>query len=326
MIPAFDAAAFVPRVVPAALAAAHGRRVLVVDAGSRDATGSLARELGAEVLRLPARAGPAEARNAGVARCAADVVLLLDSDCVPHEDVVERVERAFAADPELVALFGSYDANPPERGFFSRYMNLRHHFTHQRGKRDASTFWAGCGAVRRGAFLDVGGFDVARYPRPMIEDIELGVRLARRGRIRLDPDLQVTHLKRWTLASLIETDILRRAIPWAELILETGQLPDDLNLRWRERVAAALAPLVLLAPLAAPLLGARAGAGAALAALLPAAVSLGLQRELVAFFARSGGAGFALRAWLFHQVHLTYAAATLLFCWLRHWLRRAGTR
>jgi GT2 family glycosyltransferase len=236
------------------------------------------------------------------------------------------VERAFSEAPDLVALFGSYDAEPPEPGFFSRYMNLRHHFTHQRGRGEASTFWAGCGAVRRSAFLAAGGFDAGRYPLPMIEDIELGLRLAPHGRIRLDPDLQVTHLKRWTLRSVVETDVLRRAVPWAELILESGRLPDDLNLRPRERVSAALAPFVLGAPLAAAALAWAGTPRLALLAALPVAASLWLQRDLLACFARAGGARFALGGWLFHQVHLVYAAATMAACSLRHALRRVGGR
>jgi hypothetical protein len=207
-----------------------------------------------------------------------------------------------------VALCGSYDAHPPERNFFSLYMNLRHHYTHQRARREPATFWAGCGAVRREAFLRAGGFDAARYPRPEIEDIELAGRLRRLGSLRLDPDLQVTHLKRWTFRSVVETDLLCRALPWARLIRETGKLPDDLNLRRSQRVAAAVAPLALLALLLAPWaattgrLALAAGCGAALAA------SLALSGGMVAFFARSVGPSFAIRAWLFHQVHLVYSA------------------
>ena len=82
----------------------------------------------------------------------------------------------------------------------SQYRNLLHHFVHQEGNPEASTFWAGCGAVRRAAFDAVAGYDEARFRRPSIEDIELGYRLRRAGyRIRLDRDLQCTHLKRWRL-------------------------------------------------------------------------------------------------------------------------------
>ena len=321
VIPAYNATPYLTKVVPAALRAAGEAEVLVVDAGSSDSTAQLAADLGARVIRLPDRAGPAEARNVGAAHVDAAVVLFLDADCVAHPDVGERVSGAFAAAPELVSLTGSYDSEPPARGFFSHYMNLRHHFTHQIARRDNATFWAGCGAVRRSAFLEVGGFDAQRYPTPQIEDIELGLRLAARGATRLDPKLQVTHLKRWTLRSLVETDVRCRAIPWARLVLQHGALPNDLNLRMSQRFAAAVAPFALASVAAAPL-AAAAGAWLALAvALSIVAVSVALNSELLRAFARLRGVGFAAGAWFFHQVHLLYSAAIFVGCSLVFALR-----
>ena len=106
-------------------------------------------------------------------------------------------------------------STPPDPGFFSQYVNLRHHFVHQRARREDATFWAGCGAVRRTLFLRADGFDADRYPRPSIEDTELAARIRKFGATKLDPDLQVTHLKRWTFRSMVETDIFSRAVPWA---------------------------------------------------------------------------------------------------------------
>ena len=146
-MPAYNAAHLLGRSLAAALEAAGDQRVLVVDPGSTDDTESVARSLGAEVVRLPERAGPAHARNVGVEHVDCDVVLFIDSDCVAHPDVVKRVREAFT-DPELVSLTGSYDDTPPEENFFSLYMNLRHHFTHQQAKTQPASFWAGCGAVR----------------------------------------------------------------------------------------------------------------------------------------------------------------------------------
>ena len=58
---------------------------------------------------------------------------------------------------------------------------------------DATTFWAGLGAIQRTAFLEAGGFDAEQYRAPSIEDVELGLRLAAAGaRIRLDPSVRGT--------------------------------------------------------------------------------------------------------------------------------------
>jgi GT2 family glycosyltransferase len=326
VIPAFNAAPFLKRVLPAAQEAARGRaEVLVVDAGSPDDTAVLAEELGTRVVRLPVPTGPSGARNAGAAAVATDVILFIDADCRAHPDVVDRVAEAFRADPELVALTGSYDEHPPERGFFSQYSNLRHHFTHQIALRENATWWAGCGAVRREAFLAVGGFDAERYPNGM-EDTELGLRLAQLGPTRLDPKLQVTHLKRWTLRSLVETEVRRRAIPWSRLILERAQLPNDLNLRSSQRMAAAIAPLALLSLVAGPVAAvAGSGSGVLLATLL-VALSVALNWGMLRAFARLRGIGFAAGAWLFHQVHLLYSGVVFAICSILHWRRARPLR
>src|SRR5216683_3252744 len=92
-----------------------------------------------------------------------------------------------------------------------------------------------------------GVFDAVRYRYPSIEDIELGYRLARTGKkIKLNKHLRVKHLKRWTVRSLLKADILRRAVPWTQLIVETRHLPRDLNLTSGARVSAGLVGLVLV--------------------------------------------------------------------------------
>lgn len=333
IIPAYNAESSIARVITAATQGAEDQQVVVVDPDSSDATANIAQGLGAEVVQLGHRAGPAHSRNIGVEHATSDVVLFIDSDCVPHADVVSRVGEAFHRNPDLVSLTGSYDNDPPDRGFFSQYMNLRHHFTHQMANQDNATFWAGCGAVRRAAFLQVGGFDAERYPEPQIEDIDLGLRLAPLGRRRLDPDLQVKHLKRWTFRSVVETDIRSRAIPWSRLILERGALPNDLNLRSSQRLAGVLAPLALLAVLASLVAGVsllyppmsvgstRAASLILLASFLVVALSIILSWGLVRCFARTRGLRFAVGGWLFHQVHLTYSAATFAICSVLHRLR-----
>ena len=318
VIPAYNAAHFLPRSLPPLFQAEDGTRIVVVDAGSTDDTAGVTAALGAQVIRLPQREGPARARNVGAAETESDVILFLDADCVAHPDVIRRVRELFQNEIDLVSVTGSYDSDPPESNFFSDYMNLRHHFFHQRAQRENATFWAGCGAVRRGVFLEAGGFDSERYPRPQIEDIELGVRLRRLGRTCLDPDLQVTHLKRWSLRSVVNTDIRCRAIPWTHLILESGKMPNDLNLGWSQRIAAAIAPLTLVALFAAPAWAWANWWGAFALAIATLGTSVVLHADMLRSFVSLRGVGFALRAWLFQQVHLSYSSASMGLCVLFH--------
>ena len=201
------------------LLAADALEVIVVDDGSSDSSRAYCVEQGAKVIDSGGvQCGPGHARNVGVAQASGDVVLFVDADVVVANDVLQRIASAFEC-PSTTALYGSYDQNPPDQGFGSQYMNLRHHFGHRVPSECSSTFWSGIGAVRRQAFLDVGGFDGDAYPKPSIEDIELGMRLRLAGgRIRRVPEIQGTHLKSWSLAEVMRVDTLRRALPWSRLM------------------------------------------------------------------------------------------------------------
>jgi glycosyltransferase involved in cell wall biosynthesis len=216
------------------------REIIVVDDGSTDETRAVAKEFPVILIASQERRGPAFARNVGARAATGEVLIFLDADVCVHEDTIERIRRSFEADPELDGLIGSYDSSPQSEDFLSQYRNLMHCHIHQRGAQAASTFWSGCGAIRRNVFLEHNGFDEA-FGRPAIEDIELGYRLARAGRkIVLDRTVQVTHLKRWTFWGLVKADICDRGIPWTELILRDRFMPNDLNLQLSQRVSVAL--------------------------------------------------------------------------------------
>jgi GT2 family glycosyltransferase len=216
----------------------------VVSDGSDDDSIAVAERHGAIVLALNERRGPAYARNTGVRRATGEVILFLDADVCIHPDALTRIVDHFRRDPSLAAVIGAYDDTPAATPFVSQYRNLLHCSTHRLGLPDASTFWSACGAIQRKAFLRCGGFD-DHFDRPAIEDIEFGARLkAQGGRILLDPAIQVQHLKCWTLGSMIKTDIFDRGIPWTRLILRSGSMPNDLNVRWSQRLSVALASVL----------------------------------------------------------------------------------
>jgi len=307
--------------------------IIVVDDGSTDDSAAHAAALAARVVATPAGPrGPAYARNRGAEAATGDVLVFVDADVVVHADTLARIEAVLLGEPEVAALFGSYDDDPPARSAASLYKNLLHHHVHQHGEREAGTFWAGCGAVRRAVFLAAGGFDES-YSRPSIEDIELGVRLRQAGhRIRLCPEVQATHLKRWTLASLWRTDIFARAVPWTRLILRQGRLSSDLNLDWRGRLSAVAAwalfgctlLLVGLGLVGAVPLVVWPGLGV----LLLTASLAALNADLYGFFFRRGGARFALLAAALHSAYLLYSSLVFVCLLVSHRLherlRRPG--
>ena len=203
--------------------------LIVVDDASQDSTPQVAYELGARVVRLSQQSGPAQARNRGAEIAQGRILLFIDADVCVQRTTLSEFARVFREDATVAAAFGSYDDRPKAGNLVSQYRNLLHHYVHQQGCKEASTFWAGCGAVRRDVFRDIGGFD-ARYARPCIEDIELGIRLRKAGhRILLSPDIQVTHLKHWSFVGMLKADIFDRAITWTTLILSERDCTNDLN-------------------------------------------------------------------------------------------------
>jgi len=225
--------------------------ILVCDDGSTPtlSTADL-NETGVEFRLIhQAGQGPSVARN-HLARVARGTFLFfVDADTIPHSQMLERARNIIAEQPQIGAFYGSYDDEPDHRTLVSSYKNLLHHYTHQHsasGGEEVTTFWCGCGVIRRELFLQYGGLSEF-YDRPSIEDIELGVRLNANGiRIRIFPQLQVKHLKKWTLMSWVHTDLFRRGIPWVRLMRATSDWTSQLNFSWSQR-AASFAAVMLVA-------------------------------------------------------------------------------
>ena len=312
IVPAFKAAHLLPRVLAPLmemLNAGEIEELIVVDDCSPDNTAEVAREIGATVIVTPQNGGPGVARNLAAEKTDKSILWLVDSDVIAGPGGPAKIRAAFA-EPGVKAVFGSYDDAPDGTQWFSRYKNLTHRFYHQGGAREASTFWAGCGALDAAFFREVGGFDVDTYKVPSIEDIELGYRIKDAGgRIVLEPELLGKHLKVWKPGNSIFTDIFRRALPWSRLMIASGPILDDLNTSKAERVKAAVAGLFLLSILLLPFVS-----GVWMWTLLLAVLALALNWRFAKFLFDNGGLLFAAGSLLYHQFYYTYSASAFAWC------------
>lgn len=298
IVPAHQGASVLPLSLGALAASDLARtswELIVVDDASSDGTGELAQQWADRVVSLSGRPhGPGYARNRGAETAAGEWLVFIDADVVVHRDTLRCFVAAIEADPSMDAVFGAYDEAPPAQGFLTQYRNLLHRYVHLMSAGPTETFWAGCGAIRRSAFVEVGGFDERRYTRPQIEDIELGYRLGDRGhRIVICPEIQGAHLKHWRFLGSLRTDLLDRGIPWVLLLLERRRLARtaNLNLKRGERakaflVGSALPLLIAAAAMRQPLLG-------LVATLILLSVALS-NLPLFTWFARQRGPLFAL--------------------------------
>lgn len=324
IVPAWNSRLYLPRCLDALARSEYSQfEVVVVDDCSSDDTAHVAVRYGARCLRTPQRMGPAGARNLGAKSAEGEILLFVDADVVVPPETLRLVAEDFVRDSELAAVFGSYDDEPTWKSFISQYKNLMHHYVHQTSSDAATTFWAGCGAMRKEVFEEFRGFDAETYFTPSIEDIALGLELTQGGRrIRLDKRIEVKHLKHWTVRNLLRADILYRAVPWTRLILKSRQLPRDLNLTYASRISSLLVGLLALGCLLLPFsLGGlvRMRPAVMLAGLASIALLLVLlNRNVYRFFLRKRGLWFAVRAALAHWAYYLYSGATFIVCLVMH--------
>jgi len=224
--------------------------VLVCDDGSRDPLSSelLDRIIpGIRLFRISG-SGPAGARNHLSQKARGEYLFFVDADTEFSGDTLRQARKIITEHPGLEAFIGSYDDSPGVQTIVSSYKNLSHHYVHHRAAGKVSTFWTGCGIVKRKKFLEFNGFN-EHYLRPSIEDIELGMRMAFRGtEILLFPELQVKHNKAWTLAGWLKTDLLLRGVPWVRLMATRKQWLPQLNFTLSHRISAIISILILILP------------------------------------------------------------------------------
>ena len=282
--------------------------IIVVADGQSDASWRLAQEKGFTTIVLEDTGGPARARNIGAESACGEILLFIDADVLVQPDIIKMIGKIFDRSPNVAAAIGSFDNKPTEKSFISQYRNLLHHFTHQTARKDASTFWGACGAVRRVIFLEANGFD-ERYKQPSIEDIDLGYRLKARGyRITLEKQIQVTHMKRWDLLSMLKTDIFSRAIPWSKLLLEKNQIINDLNLSLSSRFSTALVFLSFLSPLLWIV-----SSYTWILTICSFLLLLAINRRFYTFLQKTHGVVFMLKALPLHWLYFFYSGMSFLY-------------
>ncbi|NHC38012.1 glycosyltransferase [Scytonema millei] len=293
--------------------------IIVAADGDTDGSWLIAREFGTQVVRTNTRSGPAVARNLGACFAQGEILFFVDADVVVRPDAISQVVSTFKREPDLAALIGSYDDAPDATNFLSQYRNLLHHYVHQSGCEEASTFWGACGAIRREVFLEVEGFDDS-YRQASIEDIELGYRLKQAGyKIRLNKALQVKHLKRWEIGSLLKADFYYRALPWTELIWRDRLLINDLNLQVSNRLS-----IILIFGLLIAVVTAFWWSGFLAVALGICMALLFLNLPVYRFFWRKRGIRFALQVIPWHWFYYFYSGLAFIIGTARHQLRQWG--
>ncbi len=236
--------------------------IVVVDDGSTDGTGEVARGLGVTVLRPPANTGSkAGAQSFALDEVRTELVIAIDADTVLAPDAIERLLAAFD-DPEVAAACGTVLPRRVEtlweRG---RYVEYLFAFTFYKQVQDhyaAPLISSGCFSMyRTDALRAAGGWS----DRTLAEDMDLTWTFYQRGaKVRfvaeavcypLEPhDLRFmnTQLRRWSHGFVQNVQLHWRGI------LDVPFLRSAVAVSFWDAIVAALIYLLLL-PLAALLAG-----------------------------------------------------------------------
>ncbi len=203
IVPMLDEAAELPAALAALQAAREaGCELLLVDGGSSDASVAVACAAGFPPLVAPR--GRARQMNAGAASARAEVLLFLHADTRLPDDAVALIEHALASGRR----WGRFDVRIAGRPWMlrviARLMNLRSRLTGI-ATGDQAIF------VTRAAFAAVGGFP----DQPLMEDIELSLRLLELSRPACVRTPVVTSGRRWEQRGLRSTMLLMWRLRWA---------------------------------------------------------------------------------------------------------------
>lgn len=202
VIPAYNSG----KTISACLESVIGQKpyeVIVVDDGSNDETGNIAKKTkGIKLLKHKRNLGLAAARNTGVRTARGDIILFIDSDCEADRNLVGTVLASYKDGVDGVGGRGIETGS----SMADRWRQLTGGQSHGKKKKIRVPFLFGlCSSYRRQVLLEAGLFDTTF--RTNGEDVDMGLRLNKMDKTLVyEPDAKVVHHRRddfWSLTRMV---------------------------------------------------------------------------------------------------------------------------
>ncbi len=190
IIPAFNEEKYLPGCLQALADLDYNKElieIIVVDNGSTDRSRQIALEYGVTVYEDASKT-VAGLRNLGASKATGDILAFVDADCIVSTDWLTRAAIYF--DDSTVASWGGPPLPPEDSSWVERTW-----FLLRRNEKGADEVnWLGTIDlfVRKQQFLSINGFDESLTT---CEDSDLSYKMSQFGRLLLDPEIKVVHMR-----------------------------------------------------------------------------------------------------------------------------------
>lgn len=121
-------------------------------------------------------------RNYGAKMAQYEIVLFLDSDCIATEHILEEHEKKYT-DERIGGVAGPLEFIGEENWYWQSVNTSPYVICFQMPRWGETSVWAATAnfSVRKDVFLEIGGFDETFPNKPGGEDVDLGLRMTKRG-------------------------------------------------------------------------------------------------------------------------------------------------
>ncbi len=163
------------------------KEVIIVEDGSADSTPEICRKWAEKhpdfikYYHIGETNGKPQAINYGASKATGDIIAVYDADAIVEKDVLTRIVPYFD-DPEVAAVQGELETINPDENVTTKLTVLSDFINNlqQLGKDELNGFVLMSGTnqyIRRSVLEEIGYWD----PNALSEDVEISVRLARKG-------------------------------------------------------------------------------------------------------------------------------------------------
>lgn len=202
IIPTYNSEKYISRVLNGLFKkSTHiARQIIIVDKCSEDHTIELAKKYIVQVIS-DSKASAAKARNLGINYASEEIIAFIDSDCIPSHDWLEKINKSFKENPEVVGVGGKMLPITPQNDielfsgniFLNEIMKFPDNTFKPFNKYLPGSFITANCAYFKSALMEIGGFNEVFENHG--EDIDLFWRMMDKFQNRLlyNPDIIVFH-------------------------------------------------------------------------------------------------------------------------------------